>query len=157
MEFDNSNALFKAMKIELYAIVLFGASIPVSFLGVYKNDFLPLKDYQYALLIAALFFSIGIYWYGLKQYFFSLNTNTNDIVIKYFRIVPKFITLKPKMIKIPKNTYVKYTIETSFFGKRKALILFQRTKKGVVKYPPIYITALNKDEINKLTIALKYK
>jgi len=156
MEFDNNKYLFKIMTRELYATVLFGASVPISFLGIYKNDLLPLENYQYALLIVFLFIAFSYLWYAQNKSFFSINTNGNIIVIKYFKILPKFISRKPKMVKIPKSAYVKYSIETSYFGRRKALYLFQNTKKGVVKYPPIYISALDEDEMQKLKLALQY-
>ena len=156
MEFDNNKYLFKIMTRELYATVLFGGSVPIAFLGVYQNNFLPLENYQYALLIVFLFALFSYLWYGQNNSFFSINTNQNAIIIKYFKILPKFINKKPKMVKIPKSAYVKYSIETSYFGRRKALYLFQNTKKGVVKYPPIYISALNEEEIQKLKLALQY-
>ena len=156
MEFDNNKFLFKIMTRELYATVLFGGAVPISFLGVYKNDILPLENYQYALLIVSLFAFFSYLWYGQNNSFFSINTNGNAIVIKYFKILPKFISKKPRMVKIPKTAYVKYSIETSYLGRRKALYLFQNTKKGVVKYPPIYISALNEEEMQKLKLALQY-
>jgi hypothetical protein len=141
----------------LYATVLFGASVPLSFLGIYQNSLLPLKDYQYALLIVLLFVIVAHYWYGINKNFISVNTDGDNIVIKYFRILPKIIKPKPKMVRIPKSSYVKYKIESSLFGKKKALYLFQRTKKGIVKYPPIYVNSLKKEEMEQLKQALKFQ
>lgn len=156
MEFDNNKALYSVMKIELIATIIFAASFSLSFLDIYKTSFMPWKGWQFAMLIVAVFLVLGFFWYSLNHTYFSLNTTGDSILIKYFRITPKFITPKPKMVKIPKASFVKYTIESSFMGKRKALFLFQRTKKGVVKYPPIYITSLNSQEIAKLKTALQY-
>jgi len=155
MEFDNNKALYSVMRIELIATILFAGSFSVSFLDIYKTDFLPLKGYQFALIIVLFFVSLSYVWYGLKHTYFSINTNGENILIKYFRITPKFIKPKPKMVQIPKRAFVKYKIENSFMGKRKALYLFQRTNKGVVKYPPIYITSLNANELEKLKLALQ--
>ncbi len=156
MEFDNNKTLYNAMRTELFATVIFGSLVPLSFLGIYQNKFIELADYQYALIIVLVYSVVAYFWYGLQPHYISINTNGNDILIKYFRILPKFIKPKPKMVKIPKTTYVKYKIETSSFGMKKALYLFQRTKKGVVKYPAIYISSLKEDEIDKLMIALKF-
>ena len=156
MEFDNNKALYSVMKVELIATVVFAASFSVSFLDTYKTDFLPLEGYQFAGLITAIFIILSYVWYGLKHTYFSINTNGDNILIKYFRITPKFIKPKPKMVKIPKRAFVKYEIEESFMGKRKALYLFQRSQKGVVKYPPIYITSLNENEIEELKRALQF-
>jgi len=156
MEFDNNKALYSVMRIELIGTILFAATFSISFLDVFKTPFLPLEGYQFALLIFVGFITLAYLWYSLQHTYFSINTRGDNILIKYFRITPKFISPKPKMIKIPKTAFVKYKIESSFMGKRKALYLFQKTKKGVVKYPPIYITSLNADEIEKLKLALQY-
>jgi hypothetical protein len=156
MEFDNGKDLYRILRVELIGTIVFGATFSVSFIGVYKNSYLPLEGYHYALIILFIFGLLSAYWYGLKHSYFAFNSTNQEIVIKYFRMLPKFIKPKPKMVKIPRSTYVKYTIETSMMGKRKALYLFQRTKKGVVKYPPIYITSLNTNELELLKRALHF-
>ncbi len=155
MEFDNTNVLYKVLKYELFATIAFGSTFGVAFLDIYNNPYLPLKGYQYAIIIFLIFFFGGFFWYGLHHTYISVNNAGEDIIIKYFRILPKFIRPKPKMIKIPKSTYHSYQIERSFFGLRKNLILLQRTKKGVVKYPPISIGSFNADQMNKLELILK--
>ena len=155
MNFDNNKALFSVMRVELIASIVFMGLFSISFLDIYKTKTLPLEGYQFALLIATIFILLALVWYNIMYSYFSIDTS-NGILIKYFRITPKFITPKPKMVKISKSTYVKYQIKKSFFGLRTALILYQRTKKGVVIYPPIYISALNNEEIKKLKTALQY-
>lgn len=158
MEFDNQRVIFSTMRIELIATIIFGATFSLAFLDIYKTDFLPLKSYQFALIIVFIFFLVGYVWYGFPHSFFHMETNNSDIIIRYFKITPKFIKAKPKMIVVPKNTYVKYLIEYEnyFLWKRKNLILFQKTPKGIVKYPPIHISSLNEDELQKLKSALQY-
>ena len=156
MKFDNNKALFNIMRVEIIAPLVFISIMSISFLGVYKNSYLPLEDYQFALLFTGIFLILSYFWYSLKQSYFSIDTDGNSIIIKYFLVTPKFISTKPKMVKISKTSYVKYTIESSLYGKRQTLFLFQKTKNGIVKYPPIYITSLSAEEIKKLKIALEY-
>ena len=156
MEFDNNRVLYNIMRIELFATIIFASTFSLAFMDIYKSKFLPLEGYQFALLIVLFFIVIGTLWYAQKQSFFSIETGGPDIVIRYFVIKPKFISMKPKMVVIPKNEFYKYEIETSFLGRRKALILYQKTPKGILKYPPIYVTSLNKEEHEKLKLALQY-
>ena len=156
MKFDNNKALFNVMVAELITPLVWVSLTSIAFLDVYKNNYLPLENYQYALIITLLFLTIGYFWYGQKKSYFSLDTDSNIIIIKYFHIRPKFFKPKPKLVKIPKSTYVKYKIEKSFYGLRSSLFLFQKTKQGVVKYPPIYISSLNTEELEKLKLALQY-
>jgi len=155
MEFDNNEIVFNIMRKELFATIVFAGAFSLSFLDVYKTDFLPLEGYQFALLIVLFFVFLGYLWYAQKQSFFSIEAGGPNIIIKYFIIMPRFITMKPKMIEIPRSQFHKYKIESSFFGRRKALILYQKTNKGVVKYPPIYISSLTKEEMKKLKLALQ--
>ncbi|MBN2669615.1 MAG: hypothetical protein JXR60_10335 [Bacteroidales bacterium] len=155
MEIENSKGLYKVLRVELIGIIVFGGSFPISFLDVYTNKYLPLKDFHYALIILVTFIIAGIIWFGLKHSYISFNDEGSQYIFKYFRITPKFIKPKPKMVKIPKESLYKYTIESSFFGLRKALFLFQKTPKGVVKYPPIFLTTLKNEEIQRLENALK--
>ena len=146
------------MRVELIAAIVFGVTFSLSFLDMYKTDFLPLKSYQFALIIFFIFLIAGYLWYGFPHSFFSLETDNKDITIRYFKLTPKFIKPKHKMVVIPKKAYVKYLIEYEnyFFWKRRNLILFQKMPKGIVKYPPIHITSLNEDELRKLKSALQY-
>lgn len=155
MKFDNNKALYKIMRTELISPLVFAALISISFLGIYSNKYLPLENYEFALLILAIFLVLSYFWYGAKKSYFSLDANGNSIIIKYFVITPKFFKTKPQMVKIPKSSFFKYNIESSFFGMKKSLFLFQKTPKGVVKYPPIYISALNSNELEMLKKALQ--
>lgn len=156
MKFDNGTALYRIMKKELITTLVFAAVFSISFLDIYKTPFLPLEGYQFAILITLFFLLVAFFWYGKNYSYFSFDNTGENIIIKYFRITPKIFQTKPKMIRIPKSSFAKYTIKTSFMGARKALFLFQKTKQGIVKYPPIYITALSPDEIKKLESALQY-
>ncbi len=156
MEFENGRVILNYMKIEGILLVAFGSLFSLAFLDVYQNPYLPLENYQYGILIFLIFVLGGYLWHSLYHTYISFNSKSDTIVIKYFRLMPKIIKPKPKMIKIPKSSYVKYEIKTSYFGKRKALYLFQKTAKGVVKYPPIYINSLNDTEMYKLKQALKF-
>ena len=49
-----------------------------------------------------------------------------------------------------KASFAKYDIVTGFFNQKDSLVLYQKTPKGVAKYPPIPLTLLNKKQKTEL-------
>ena len=84
----------------------------------------------------------------LKLYYFHLNTNGKNIVVRFYNAHP--FVRKPKSYEIKKKDFAGYEIKTSFFGFRSEIIFSLKTKKGSGKYPPVSISALNKIERKKL-------
>ena len=103
-----------------------------------------------ALSIAFLVF----YWFQYKMHYtyFYFSNNSKNIVFRFYSL--QFFSGKPKTIEISKSSFLKYDIETSFFDKKDSLILYQKTDKGVAKYPPISLTLLEKKQKTELKRAL---
>jgi len=156
MKFENNKALYKVMRAELITTLVYAGFFMLSFIDVYQNQYVKLQNWEYAVLVTLFFGAVALFWYGLSYSYFAFDNNGNHIIIKYFRITPKIVKTRPKMVKIPKAAFVKYEIRTSVFGLKKALYLYQNTKNGEVEYPPIYISALNKHEISQLKKALQF-
>lgn len=76
----------------------------------------------------------------------------NNLIFRYYPL--KIINRKKNAIEIPKKDFVQFKIEKFFFGKYEKLILYQRFKKGVAKYPPISLSAVNKNDIAKIKTLL---
>jgi hypothetical protein len=57
---------------------------------------------------------------------------------------------KKNSVEINKATFTGYKTETRFFGLMQSIILFQKMQQGVAKYPPIYISALTREEKAKV-------
>ena len=90
------------------------------------------------------------YWlqYNMEYTYFYFSNNSKNLVFKFYSL--RNFYGKPKSIEIPKQTFVKYDIVMSFFNKKDSLILYQKTPKGIAKYPPISITLLNKKQKTEL-------
>ena len=115
------------------------------------------------LIIATLFFGLPIgetskvvicgslsvlfllfYWFQYKMeytYFYFSNNNKN-LVFRFYSL--RNLYGKPKTIEISKHGFCKYDIISGFFNKKESLILYQKTPKGIAKYPPISLTLLTK-------------
>jgi len=113
-------------------------------------------DFTLKLIVnsaAAVAFVI-FYWFQHKMeytYFYFSNNNKN-LIFRFYSL--RIFSGKPKTIEIPKKNFMKYDILTSFFNKKDFLVLYQKTPKGIVKYPPISLTLLNKNQKTELKRAL---
>lgn len=61
---------------------------------------------------------------------------------------------KKNSISIPKSSFAGFKTEKKNMGLSSGIILFQRIGQGVAKYPPIYITAIPKEQKEKMLYLL---
>lgn len=81
----------------------------------------------------------------LKPDFVYISDTDNKITIRYYSSHPFF--RKYKAFEIPKRYVSKFLIKKSFMGIRKDLILTATGPKGIVTFPAVSITGLNKSEV----------
>ena len=132
-----------------FAIIAFSVLIIVTV--VFASFGQMLKNIIYgALSIVFLVF----YWfqYKMNYTYFYFSNNSKNLVFKFYSL--RFFSGKPKTIEISKSNFLKYDIVTSFFDKKDSLVLYQKTAKGVAKYPPISLTLLRKKQKTELKRAL---
>ncbi len=157
MRIENNDTLYKIMRNEMiaYFIVLPGIFM-LPFTAALQNDYIRVDIWQFEIIYLSIFALALFFWYGMGFSYIDLNRSNNLIVIKYFKIRPKFMKVNPKMIKIPEKAYSRYVISPSFMGLSKELILYVNTKKGEVAYPPINISSLNQNQLERLKKALAF-
>ena len=103
-----------------------------------------------ALSLAFLLF----YWYqyNMRFTYFYFSNNSKNLIFKFYSL--RNFHGKPRTIEIPKSSFVKFEIIRDFFDKRESLILYQKTTKGLAKYPPISLTLVSIKQRTELTGAL---
>ena len=89
----------------------------------------------------------------MDYYYFYFSDNGNNLVFRFYSMRGIFYG-KPKTIEMQKSSFVKYDILTSFFNAKESLELYQKTAKGIAKYPSISLTILNKKQKTELKRAL---
>ena len=104
--------------------------------------------YFYTMVFAVLYILIYAFQMFLKLNYIYFSDEESDIILRYFTIQP--FKRAYRSIEIPKNTFVKFKVEKSIFNLKEDIILFQRTKKGIAKYPAVSISSLSKEERNKI-------
>ena len=120
--------------------------------------FLPLEPtLKWVIYGAFSVLYLCFFWfqYNMKYSYFYFSNNGKNLVFKFYSL--RIFSGKPQTIEISKLNFVKYELISEFFNKRTSLVLFQKTPKGIAKYPPISLTLLSKtqkkDLLNVLSAA----
>jgi hypothetical protein len=153
MTFDNSKTII-GFRIKLF----FATIILLAWLGVVyvakliKFPLLGLDDSIWTLILAVIYVFIVFLPMILSYQFIFFSDDSNNIVFKYF--TAGIVGGKKNTVEINKGTFAGFKIESKYFGLSKSIILFQKLAQGVAKFPPIFISALTKDQEEKLIHAL---
>ena len=145
MNFDNKNTTIRVYLWKMFLAIFFAVLI-VFFLASewFNKPFLGLERSGLIIIAAALYLVIIIFIYFLDLNYICFNDDGERIILRYYPIRP--VGRKKRSIEIPKIAFAKYEIRRSFFYLNRSLILYQRIKKNVARYPPISITSLTKTE-----------
>jgi hypothetical protein len=153
MTLDNSPVVVRDRKLMyIMAISLILLITMFSFIDAFDRPVLHITRECYIIGVSALYLLINLYRFIIDLNYFSYEDQGEKIIIRYFSLRP--FNQKRKSLEIPRGSFLKYEIRKSFMGQKKSLIMFQKIKNKVAKYPPISITALNKEELKSLHISL---
>ncbi|MBE9466975.1 MAG: hypothetical protein IMY72_01485 [Bacteroidetes bacterium] len=107
------------------------------------------EGYSFIAILTAVFVCVFVIITHLHFFYFSFDVEEDKLVFKFSSL--SLIIGSNKTIKIQHALFVKFKIKTTFFGYKKELILYQKLKGGVAKYPPISISLLNGKEIDEMS------
>ena len=112
------------------------------------------KTIKFVICGALSILFLIFYWYQYKMEYtyFYFSNNGKNVVFRFYSL--QNLSGKPKTIEISRMNFVKYDIVTGFFNQKESLVLYQKTPKGVAKYPPISLTLLSKKQKTELKRAL---
>ena len=113
-------------------------------------------DLMYRYIICGVFSLVFLifYWFQYQMeytYFYFSNVGKN-LIFRFYSL--RNFSGKPKTIELSRMSFAKYDIVTHFFNIKESLILYQKTPKGLAKYPPISLTLLTKSQKTELKRAL---
>jgi hypothetical protein len=104
------------------------------------------------IFFSAIYLIVILYIYLKDYHYIYFNDESNKILLRYYSMRP--FSQAKRSIEIPKGNLSKYENRTGTFGLNDKIVLYQKVKAGVYKYPPVSITALSPQEKNQLIQAL---
>jgi len=149
MTFDNSKTII-SFRIKLFiATVLLLAYIVLNYVAkIIKLSLFGVNDIIWTLIFVAFWLFIAFLPMILNYQFVYFSDDGENIVFRYFNA--GIAGGRKNSIEINKRTFSGYKTETRLFGLDVSIILFQKLGTGVAKYPPVHISALNREQRAKI-------
>ena len=153
MTFDNSKTII-SVRIKLFAAtVLFLAYVALTYAAkLIKFPLFGLSDTAWTLILVAIYLVVAFMPMVLSYQFVFFSDEGEKLVFRYFNA--GIVGGRKNSVEISKRTFAGYKTESRLFGLVRSIILLQQMGNGVAKYPPIFISALSKDQRAKLYSSL---
>jgi hypothetical protein len=111
-----------------------------------------MSDTVWTVIFIAIWIILAFMPMVLSYQFISFSDEGEFIIFRYFNA--GIVGGKKNSVEINKATFAGYKVETRFFGQIESITLFQKFQQGVAKYPPVYISALTREEKRKVVKSL---
>jgi len=149
MTFDNSKTII-SLRIKLFiATVIFLAFIILTYMAEkIKYPLLGMSDTAWTVILAVCYVVFVFLPMYLNYQYIYFSDDGNNIVFRYFNA--GILGGKKNSVEIGKKAFSGYKLEKKLFGLSQSIILYTQLRQGVAKYPPIHISALKKEERNKI-------
>jgi hypothetical protein len=153
MTFDNSKTIIN-LRIKLFAAtVLLLAYFALAYAAkLIKFPIIGMNETVWTIILTGVWVILAILPMILNYQFISYSDDGDFIIFRYF--TAGIVGGKKNSVEIHKATFSGYKIETRLSGLIVSIILFQKFPKGVAKYPPVYISALTREERVKVIKSL---
>jgi hypothetical protein len=153
MTFDNSRKITNLRIIFFLATILLLAYMALAYVAnIIKFPLLGMSSGFWTGVLVGIWLILTFTPAMLNYQFISFSDEGENINFRYFSA--GYVSGKKNSVEINKTLFQGYKIEKSFFGLITSLILYQKVQQGVAKYPPVYISALTKEEIAKVIRSL---
>ena len=150
---DNQRNTYRIWLNRLVMTIVFTLVIIVFiFLPWFDNPDFWLNKYYIIILIALIYIILNIINYLKRPYFVSYSDHGEMIVMRYYPL--SLFTSKKHSIEIPKKQLLKFELEEFLFGSQQKIILYQNFRKKVAKYPPISLSAVDKEDRERIIQSL---
>jgi hypothetical protein len=153
MTFDNSKTIV-GIRIKLFGatIVLIAFIICSYAANIIRFPLLGLSDTVWTVTLSGIWVFLSILPMILNYQFVFFSDDTDKIVFRYF--TSGIVGGRKNSVEIDKRSFGGYKTDSRMFGLVQSIILMQNFREGVAKYPPVYISALTKEEKAKIFKAL---
>ncbi len=145
MTLNNSKSIINLKIIRRVSIVFFLTFLTLSYAAnIIKFPLLGMSRVTWTIILLAIFLLIIFLPILLNYHYVSFSDEGENIIFRYFSM--GIIPGNKNSVEINKRTFSGFTLEKKLFGLSQGITMYQRLKEGVAKYPPIYITALKREE-----------
>jgi len=154
MVIDNEKTIISIKLRKLFYAIISGAIIIILLTtDIVKKEYLGITANQLAIIVGVAYLFYYIYIRLLDPYYVYFTDEDEKLVFRFYS--SSSFSQSRSSFEIPKSQFIRFDLNTWFMNKKEKLVLFQDTPKGIFKYPPIILSALNKEEKRDLLNCLK--
>lgn len=153
MTFDNSRNII-SMRIKLFVYtVLFITFLVLTWVAkLIDYPLLGMNEKTWSLIFTAVYAVLVFLPMVLNYQYIFYSDDGEYIVLRYFSA--GIFGGRKNSVEIDKRTFSGYKIENKLFTLSRSVILYQKINSGNARYPPIFISSLNKEQREKLIRSL---
>jgi hypothetical protein len=153
MKVDNQRNTYRLWISRLVMAIIFTlVIIVILFVPWFGDREMWLSKYHVIVAIALVYIIINLVNYLKIPYYVSYNDSGDMIVFRYYQM--SLFTSKKHSIEIPKKQFIKYELQPFLFGTQQKIILYQNFRNKIAKYPPISLSAVDKEDRQKIIDSL---
>jgi len=153
MKIDNQRNTYRIWLSRLVMTIVFALIILLLvFVSWFDNLATGITKYHLIILISAVYLVINWINFLKRPYFVSYSDQGEMIVVRYYPV--SMFTSRKNSIEIPKKQFVKFELKPFFLKSQHYLILHQNFRGKVAKYPRISLSALDKEDRERMLESL---
>ena len=153
MLIDNQRNTYRIWLSRLVMTIVFALAILVLvFVQWFDNLESGITKYHIVILISAVYVAINWLNYMKRPYFVSYSDQGEMLVVRYYPV--SMFTSRKHSIEIPKKQFVKFELKPFLFKSQHYLILHQNFRGKVAIYPRISLSAMEKEDREKMLESL---
>ena len=149
MKIDNQKNTYRIWLSRLVMTIVFALIILIlMFVGWFDDLDAGITKYHLVIVIAGVYVLISWINYLKRPYFVSYSDQGEMIVVRYYPV--SMFTSRKNSIEIPKTQFVKYQLKPFLLKTQHYLILSQNFRGKVAQYPKISLSAMEKEDREKM-------
>jgi hypothetical protein len=153
MKIDNQKNTYRIWLSRLVMTIVFALIILIlMFVGWFDDLDAGITKYHLVIVIAGVYVLISWINYLKRPYFVSYSDQGEMIVVRYYPV--SMFTSRKNSIEIPKTQFVKYQLKPFLLKTQHYLILSQNFRGKVAQYPKISLSAMEKEDREKMLQSL---
>jgi hypothetical protein len=154
MTFDNSKRIINLRITFFMATILLLAYLALAYVAkLIKFPMLGMTDTFWTVLLVSVWVILTFMPMLLNYQYVAYSDDGDKIIFRYY--TSGFVSGKKNSVEIDKRSFSGYSLNSRFFGLIQSIILYQKFYEGEAKYPPIFISALSREEKSKVIRSLK--
>ncbi|HBC78060.1 MAG TPA: hypothetical protein DEO60_07370 [Bacteroidales bacterium] len=153
MTINNSKSVINLKILQRTSIIVYLIFLALAFAAmIIKFPLLGMSRAVWTIILSVIFLMIILLPVLFSYQYMFFSDEGEAIIFRYYST--GLIEGKKNSVEIGKKSFSGFTFDKKFFGLVQSITLYQRMKEGIAKYPPIYISAINRQDRDSILKSL---